>query len=682
MNMLMAMCCWRMPVEVESCVVVALAVVAVALMCVLVKKRIWMLVLGFLIFFGGVLIYLNQPLNQCAATHEVQSRAVAGNGTSCENHAQKRLPLIGATSKSLSAFYPSRGEYEEDYGQSPWYWLFHFLAIMYVTAILVALFGTEFVNRVFVRCRMVCGRIFRGCSVNVFWGYGEEAKTIAEGVEEGKRSVVFVMPEKRLWTSLSDDEDLHEIAKSGWKWILGKAGGLKWLSSAKRHFFMGKDGHRNVADAEALIGPYKGRRKMTVYVRISATADDDVLYKWADKWNGDEDKNVEIVIVREESLVSRRFLLDNPMWQCRRIEIDERNATVEGDFKVLLLGFGSQGEALLNDMICDSQFLTSSGTRVPFTADVFDRDAASYGAYEEICGEAVTRYNIKFDSLEIGSARFWRRFKNEMSIRPYNRIVVCLRDDRENISLANDIARIYREMRISPNGVVFARVRDSLIDAYVNSTFKNSVSMRMFSPFGAMSDTYSFSNIVTRKWEEGAVWLNGDWGLSLNAEHDRASDLANWKRASFFNKESSRASFFFQRNLLRLIGYQVDETCSDNNCFNDNDPMNHLEVLAEDEHLRWMAYHFVRGVKVWAPTSQEIEEKAERTGEEVRHNAIDEINAHADLVDYGMLPSVDALFDPINDRHGHPRSKPTQDKDKGFIRSEAMRRSGLGIKKI
>ena len=269
-----------------------------------------------------------------------------------------------------------------------------------------------------------------------------------------------------------------------------------------------------------------------------------------------------------------------------------------------------------------------------------------------------------------------------MSLKPYNRIVACLRDDRANINLANDIARIYRERRIPLDGVVFARVRDPLIDAYITSTFKNRESMRTFTPFGAMNATYSFSNIVTRQWEEGAIWPNGDWGLPLNAEHDRALDMASWKKASFFNKESSRASFFFQRNLLRLIGYQVDETCSDNNCFNDNDPMNHLEVLAEVEHLRWMAYHFVRGVKVWAPTAQEIEEKAERTGKAVRHNAIDEINAHADLVDYVALPSVDALFDPINDRHGHSRNKATQDKDKGFIRSEAMRRSGLGIMKI
>ena len=677
MNALMAVCCWRMSADWECCIATVLAAVAVVLMCVLVKKRIWMLALGFLIFFGGVLIYLNPPRKQCAATAEVQAKAVA-NVPSCEVQAKKRSTIIGATSKSLSAFYPSRGEYEEDiYGQSPWYWLFHFLAIMYVTAILVALFGAEFVNRVLTYCRS-----WRGLPLNVFWGYGEEAKTIADGVEEGKRSVVFVMPEKRLWTSLSDDEDVHEIARSGWKWILGKAEELKWLSFAKRHFFMGSDGHRNVADAEALIRSYDGRSQISVYVRVGATADDDVLYKWADRWNREDGKNVEIIIVREESLVSRRFLLKNPMLQCPRIAIDTGNATVSGDFKVLLLGFGSQGEALLNDIICDSQYLASGGKRVHFEAHVFDRDCTAYGAYEEICREAVRRYNVKFDRLEVGSSVFWRRFMEEMAQKPYNRVVVCLRDDRENIYLANDIARIYREMRLSPNGVVFARVRDSLIDAYVDSTFSGNESTRTFTPFGAMRDTYSFGNLVTRKWEEGAIWLNGDYKKKPSEPHDPNLDAGNWKRASFFNKESSRASFFHQRNLLRLIGYRVDETSCENKCFNDDDPKNHLDILAEDEHLRWMAYHFVRGVKVWAPTEDEIEEMAGSAGREVVHNAIADFNAHADLVEYSSLPTVDALFDSVNERHRHHRDRDTQEKDKGFVRSEAMRRSGLGIMKI
>ena len=679
MNGIMASVCFEMSACAESCVVVLLLALGFVAMFLALKRHLWMLAIGGIIFAFGCCIYWTQPSSP--RQREAVPAVAVADGAAPDGASGSLSTCLGAISKSLSAFYPSRGEYEQDYGQSLWYWLFHLLAIVYVSFILVALFGAEFVNRMRVWGRRRMGGLF-GWSVNVFWGCGEEAKTIAGGVAEGKGSVVFVMPENRLWTSLSDDENIHEIAKSGWKWILGKPGGISWLSSAERHFFMGPDGHRNVADAEALIRPYKGRRCITVYVRIGATADDDVLYKWADRWNGVKDKNVEIIIVREESLVSRRFLMDNPMLLCPGIEIDTVTATVAGGFKVLLLGFGAQGESLLNDMICDSQFLAQDRTRVPFEAQVFDRDVTAYGTYEEICHDAVERYHVSFDCLEIGSTAFWRRLKEEMSRKPYNRVVVCLRDDRENIYLASDIARIYREMGLRPSGVVFARVRDSFIVAYVDSTFEGNESARTFTPFGAMRETYSFGNIVTRKWEKGAVWLNGDWGLPSGAPHDELADARSWKGASSFNKESSRASFFFQRNLLRLVGYAVDETSEGNEGFDDACAKNRLDVLAEIEHLRWMAYHLVRGVKVWKPTAHEIEERAERTGKAVKHNAISELNAHADLVEYADLPAVDALFDPINERHGHPRTKDTQEKDKGFIRSEAMSRSGLGIRKV
>ena len=139
---------------------------------------------------------------------------------------------MGSFSKSLSAFYPSRGGFEEGFEASSWYWAFHALAIFYITVLLVALFGREMLNRLSIVVRML-----RKHPLNVFWGYGEEAKTIAQGISDGKDSVVFVMPEsKRLWTGLNDEDDIHAVAKAGWKWITGKSSARRSLIRAKRHF--------------------------------------------------------------------------------------------------------------------------------------------------------------------------------------------------------------------------------------------------------------------------------------------------------------------------------------------------------------------------------------------------------------------------------------------------------------
>lgn len=45
----------------------------------------------------------------------------------------------------------------------------------------------------------------------------------------------------------------------------------------------------------------------------------------------------------------------------------------------------------------------------------------------------------KVETSDVGSSEFWNHFLSEMSLYPYNRVVVCLHDDRENVSIANDI---------------------------------------------------------------------------------------------------------------------------------------------------------------------------------------------------------------------------------------------------
>lgn len=560
------------------------------------------------------------------------------------------------------------------------YGVFNAAVIIYVLSILFAFFGIELINKVLVTFRVLFKR-----PVNVFWGYSDEAQSLAEsmGAEE-RNSVVFVLHSgKKFWTKIQDDDSVHTLSKNGWKWVCDDPTQCCALLGAERHFFLGANSYENVECAEMLMRRIRGNvRKCKLYVRVDTGANDAVLYKWVDRWNGCEDGNFEVVIVREEALVSRKLLLSHPMLQCPRIAVDTKTATIAGDFKVLILGFGSQGRCLLSDIICDSQYLSSKGKSVPFSAHVFDRNPTSYGTYKIMCKETVSRYHIKFDDCVVGSSDFWERFLSEMAIAPYNRIVVCLPDDKDNIAIAGDIDKIYKEMRVSSAGVVFARVRNSLIETCVDSALGHDGKIRSFAPFGSMKETYSFDNIVTRKWEKGAIWLNGDYNNKPGNPHDSSLDALLWKKASQFSKESSRASFFHQRNLLRLIGYSVDEVNDCNDCFKDEDAKNHMEVLAEDEHMRWMAFHLVRGIKAWNPTDDEIAERIVNTGKPARHNAISDLNAHADLVDYSELPDVDSRFDAVNVRHGFASGKNAQEKDKGFIRSEAMRQSGLAIRKI
>ena len=615
-----------------------------------VRRRMCLLV-GFLAIFAlGCGVYFMLP---------------AGGGEEGMDFIER---CLCAVNNSISSFFPSRGEYRpsENVGMAGWktvlYWVFHFASTLYVMVAVVVLFGVELINRLFVWMRLfsrkclwrIGFKVEHLFAVNVFWGEDAELMELAEAFSGGKRcshgrdgvgSIVFVAtPRRWSFLKLKDDDSVAEVARRGWKWILASPSNYKSLASAQRHFFMGSNGQQNVLDAERLIKVLRsgGRgEKVKIYVRITASADDDVLFRWADKCNVEKDgetRDVEVVVVREESLVARRFLVDHPMLEMPGIRVDRRKACVAGDFRILLLGFGTQGRILLNEMICNAQFLNGSGTRVNVLVDVVDRNGESFGWYEANCHDACERFGITFTRLDAGVTGFWQFVKDAISKNRYNRIVVALHDDRQNVSVANELARLYRLAGLDSDNVIFARVRDGNVRAYVETAFGRDVHA-CFRTFGDMADAYSSGVFPVDEWDAGAMRLNWKWYGDDQMTVDEA-----WRDVSFFAKESSRAAYLSLRNLKALceVRYRREN----------------IEVLAETEHLRWMAFLMVRGIRPWRPSCDDIA-RMKASGEKIGPNAIDTLYAHAALVEYAELPSVDRLFG---------LNKPLQDNDRNFVR--------------
>lgn len=574
-----------------------------------------------------------------------------------------------AINYSISSFFPSRGDYSlsESGIFGGWklvlYWVFHFASTLYVMVVVVVLFGVELFNRFFVWMRLFLRKWLRRMglkpehlfAVNVFWGEDAELMAMAEAFSsrtrfshgrDGVGSVVFVAAPRR-WSFLKvkDDDSIAEISRRGWKWILGSSSNLGFLASAQRHFFMGPSGQQNVLDAERLIKELRSAgkgEKVKIYVRITASADDDVLFRWADRCNAEnvgETRDIEVVVVREESLVARRFLVDHPMLEMPGIRIDRQKARVVGDFRILLLGFGTQGRILLNEMICNAQFLDENGMRVKTRVDVIDRSGESFGWCEANCQDACERFGIAFKRLDVGETEFWQFVKDAISRNKYNRIVVALHDDRQNVSVANELVRFYRSVGLDSNDVVFARVRDGNVRTYVETAF-GCDNHACFRTFGDLADAYSSGVFPVDEWDVGAMKLNWKW-----YGDDRIAVDEAWRNVSFFAKESSRAAYMSLQNLRKLCDARY---CGEN-----------LEVLAETEHLRWMAFLMMRGICPWRPSRDDIERLRE-SGEKVSPNAIDTLYAHAALVEYAELPQVDRLFGLAH---------PLQENDRNFVRA-------------
>ncbi len=591
--------------------------------------------------------------------------------------------ILEPACRTFSSFFPSRGDFESSYGES-WYFLFHACAIVYLLSLLLAFFGIGLVNRLFIAMRKVFRR-----RLEVFWGYCDEARCLAGTMDDRGRIVFALRGSKETWLELQDNEAVHVLAKDGWKWIYGTPDNSALLC-ADRHFFLSPNGHENVASAEILMKELEARacpREVSIYVRAWSEADDDVLYKWADGWNSHllkEKIDASIEIVREEAIVSRKFLVDHPMLDCPGIGIDTESATVSGEFRVLVVGFGIQGERLAADMICDAQFLGADGQGVPISVDAVDASPLSYGWFKENCAEAYSRYIGSFQCFEAGGELFWEWIKKQL---PYNRIVVCTQSDEFNLELANDIANHYmadhREFRQADGrdklkNTIFARVRDhslsvSIKDGHVNGEDSYQI-------FGDSADTYDARTLLNDRWDAGAVFINGVWNASPPEGTSRIEwykanknlGIGYWREQSTFNRESSRASFMNLRNILRLMGYAVFPTRpSDEEIARQglrevpssqiremlSEKLNEKcgRTLAESEHRRWMAFHFVRGWKRWVPDEGELRDLSADGTRCVKPNSMkNRARIHANLVDFKELDDVDEVFNAVNRANGQP----------------------------
>lgn len=558
-------------------------------------------------------------------------------------------------------------------------WILRLATLIYIVATIIVIFCSELSNRLIVWVRLFTKAWAN--DTHIFWGESSNGLQLAKSICGGKSGFVnstkiaFVIPTRRTaLLSARNDSAIAQVSKAGFLWLFSSDANYKCLARAGYHYFTGDKSFDNVLGATRLIRALQkiGKpQKLTVYVSIDSIAKDDLITRWADGINKSS-SNVEVVLIRRESLIAKKFLLEHPMLLSPGIRIHRKTATVNGDFAILLIGFGVQGKILLNDLVCDAQCSDRQGNRVTLSVDVVDKDETTFGWFAANCKPASERFGLSFMQSDTRGKRFYEWLDSKIAERPWNRVVVCTGDDTLNISIAQDIVRLYRVHDKPFEGVVFAKVCAPHIKHCLNIAYGTDA----FATFGSepLGDVLK----VLDKWDRGAMMLN--WEYSRNREE---APEATWLKTSFANRESSRAAFFGMRNVLRLVGYEICEqgNCRDYNAL--NDPVV-LGTLAETEHLRWMAYLLMQGICVWKPKREALLEMARISGEQITPNAIQLRNKHAALVEYGELPSVDELFNGLAKTYGTMPEISLQQRDMVFIQTAvaAIEKAGLSIRRL
>lgn len=551
---------------------------------------------------------------------------------------------IEAPNRVIAAFFPSRGGFENlDRGNRVHYYIYHFFVVLFVAAMLFSIFGRGFVNSL----RRFCGPS-RG--LNVFWNGDDESSLLACDILRttcDKQVLVMLDEELRF------DEDEFKLVtyRLDNRDIIWNCVNMDRVKKSdlrgRRHFFLGDLGHVNVGLADRLVKILRHYGKMTpdevyFYIRIEANAEERVFLDWADRVKD----TVTPIIIRESDMTARNFVRDYPMLDCPGIKVDTSTAMVSGSFRILLLGLGATGQSILREMVSNGQYVGTSG----FSVDVLESDKAVAEAYEHEHAEAIEKYHISINTDVKAEGEGFEQFIAE-HFREYNRIVVCLPGDEFSLRVASRLARFRDDHGVGPApNVLFARVSDPGRHAYVKPPKGVTI-------FGNRAEVYSFSAIDADPTDIMAKVLNGEWE---NDKSDAGLDRA-WKKASFANQQSSRASALGGRNHARTLGLEVVPL---------SDPrpevgaeefaslLNHDRemVLARNEHLRWNAYHRMLGYSCWDMNSPRIEDLPPR---ERKANQLESLGRHAALVDFDDLLNVDYRIACALNPENRERLKPS-----------------------
>lgn len=556
--------------------------------------------------------------------------------------------LIISYCSAISEFFPSRGPYdssrtEENFSGKAL--LFFFLSIVFSVSIVIAIWGSKITNRWHLFLSGMVKRSVFWCSIP-----GRKELILADDIygSSSTEQCIFAVEE----FSVSNVYVLqNNLNFKGHLLCLRKPGQFHRVClGADNHFFLTEDYDWNINMAQDLWEKLRFRKKRKTvhfYIRVP----DDERDVWAEHWAEEIQKisgfanpasraggtSIDIHLISEASLIARMLVEKHPLLNSPRVEIDPKSGTVEGEFRILLLGFGEIGKAILRETVCDGQFLKRGGDApAPFSVDIVDSRREAFSYCRARLGEAVEKYHLNFFDHDALSGEFYQMIESRLA--SYNRIVIAFKNDSLNLEIAARIREISkrRNIRFGKSGDADARLlmrvsnRIPAMDLAAVSPDSTHAWLSRIDFFGMIDDCYGRDIIIDEVLDSRAKRVNKIYD-------SRATD-ESWLGMSMFERESNRSCASGLGNLLRLAGMEEKDFSAEAWACLIDGPL--LETLAGTEHLRWCAFHLMRGIRAW-PLAEITDDDVERLH---KPNDIKARLRHAALVDYKDLPAVDRRF--------------------------------------
>lgn len=510
------------------------------------------------------------------------------------------------------------------------FWLSHVLALFVSVSAILSLFGRQLLGMLRLRIGFYKSTYIICCN-------GDDARALALGQNivthdgklshpDRKRLVVFVC------------ESVSEETREAVELIGGVA--LTYHRSEQFDKVLRKAGlaysHLRIGVLRLFIMPEKETMAYELSKCALACAQDIhlpasrlSLYVLSEtEWMNDKLKQAvgtgpkyELFIFSQAELAARKLVAMMP--PCQAAHIEEGKA--DGDFTILILGFGQLGKQVLRRFIMNGQFIGGRMQTILVDRELDD----CFGQFHARYPGVISDYTIEKKCMDVRSEVFYE-FLNECKDRIHY-VVVALGDDVLNLEIANDLFHYFARKDTAASHRIAVGVCDqTLVSGAENGK------MTFFSDD---RDIFSESVLIREETDRMAKAVSSVYNKSTSPEETNRL----WYQSSYLARESNRAVADFLPTMLSLIGYEEHTVPSPENF---QLTQAQTELLAMTEHLRWNAFHHAMGFTTMSmPEMRQRIQNLKESGQSIDQCRIDpEKKKHICLVPWEKLDELSSSY--------------------------------------
>jgi len=473
------------------------------------------------------------------------------------------------------------------------FWTGHVSALITIKATLFSIFGRKLIDSLKLK-------FGRHKEVYIIKGNDNYAAILSENI--ATHDAQLAQPdENRLIVLITSEEGsvknkYEEIAhfavvvnmannKNSLVNCLVKTGFGKWFYRKKKYnIILGKDETTSYEDVlrvlEYALSKKVSPDNLNIFALISS------------EWNREKVEELALVsektekkypytihIIDEKELMIRQMIQAHPPYECHGLKINEKGIAAH-NFTVIILGFDKVGQQALLRLIMNGQFV---GSRMK--AIVIDRDISHLKEHFIHCNPSLhLSCDIEFLDYDVRDKGFFKLLGSGFSCSSFDvdyvdYIVIALGEDSASKQTALDIKLHYE--RKNASALPLIAVYDK------NGAFHDERYGGKIFTFGCLEEVYKDAIIIREESDKVAKAVNNTYAALYGGKQ--------WHELDWFLQESNRASADFIPAMLKLSAYEkadMEKLLNSEVLTKDKEL---AEILAQTEHLRWVAFHAAMG---------------------------------------------------------------------------------------